>query len=96
VPLYNLMEDAATAEISRTQLWQWVHHPAAVLSDGRKVDLALFRAVLGEELDRIRDAVGVPAFAAGNYETAARLFDEIVARDSLDEFLTLRAYEYLP
>lgn len=96
VPLYNLMEDAATAEISRTQLWQWVHHPAAVLSDGRKVDLALFRAVLGEELDRIRDAVGVPVFAAGNYETAARLFDEIVARDSLDEFLTLRAYEYLP
>ncbi|MFO7494644.1 MAG: malate synthase A [Desulfobacterales bacterium] len=96
VPLYNLMEDAATAEISRTQLWQWVHHPAAVLSDGRKVDLALFRAVLGEELDRIRDAVGVPAFAAGHYETAAQLFEEIVARDSLDEFLTLRAYEYLP
>lgn len=96
VPLYNLMEDAATAEISRTQLWQWVHHPDGVLSDGRKVDLALFRAVLGEELGRIREAVGGPAFDAGHYETAARLFDEIVANESLDEFLTLRAYEYLP
>jgi malate synthase len=96
VPLYNLMEDAATAEISRTQLWQWVHHPDGVLGDGRKVDLALFRAVLGEELGRIREAVGGAAFDAGHYETAARLFDEIVASDSLDEFLTLRAYEYLP
>jgi malate synthase len=96
VPLYNLMEDAATAEISRTQLWQWVHHPDGVLGDGRKVDLALFRAVLGEELGRIREAVGGAAFDAGHYETAARLFDEIVANDSLDEFLTLRAYEYLP
>jgi malate synthase len=90
------MEDAATAEISRTQLWQWVHHPEGVLTDGRKVDLALFRAVLGEELEGIRDAVGGAAFAAGHYETAARLFEEIVARDSLDEFLTLRAYDYLP
>jgi malate synthase len=90
------MEDAATAEISRTQLWQWVHHPDGVLTDGRKVDPALFRAVLAEELDRIRDAVGGIAFAAGHYETAARLFDEIVANDSLEEFLTLRAYEYLP
>jgi malate synthase len=96
VPLYNLMEDAATAEISRTQLWQWVHHPDGVLTDGRKVDPALFRAVLAEELDRIRGAVGGGAFAAGHYETAARLFDEIVAKDSLEEFLTLRAYEYLP
>lgn len=96
VPLYHLMEDAATAEISRTQLWQWVHHPGGVLADGRKVDLALFRTVLGEEMDRIREQVGDAAFAAGNYDTAARLFDEIVARDTLDEFLTLRAYEYLP
>ncbi|MCG6906339.1 MAG: malate synthase A [Desulfobacteraceae bacterium] len=96
VPLYNLMEDAATAEISRTQLWQWVHHPDGVLSDGRKIDLALFRAVLGEELARIREAVGGGAFDAGHYQTAARLFDEIIANDSLEEFLTLRAYEYLP
>jgi malate synthase len=95
VPLYHLMEDAATAEISRTQLWQWVHHPDGVLTDGRTVDLALFRSVLGEEMERIRDQVGAAAFAAGNYDTAALLFEEIVARDTLDEFLTLRAYDYL-
>ncbi len=95
VPLYNLMEDAATAEISRTQVWQWVHHPAGVLDDGREVTLALFRSILAEEMAHIRSAVGDEAFSAGNYERAARMFDTIVANPELEDFLTLRAYEEL-
>ena len=95
VPLYNLMEDAATAEISRTQVWQWVHHPKGRLEDGRNVTLALFRTVLKEELEKIRQEVGSQHFDSTKYDLAARLFDEIIAADSLEEFLTLRAYEYI-
>jgi malate synthase len=95
VPLYNLMEDAATAEISRAQVWQWIHHPDGVLSDGRKVTLDMFREVMGKELQKIKEAVGEERYARGNYEKAARLFDEIIANDELEEFLTLRAYEHL-
>ncbi|UCF91089.1 MAG: malate synthase A [Desulfobacterales bacterium] len=95
VPIYNLMEDAATAEISRTQVWQWVHHPQGVLADGRKVTVDMFRDVLHEELQKIRAAVGEKNFARGHYERAGRLFDEIICNAELEEFLTLRAYEYL-
>ena len=95
VPIYNLMEDAATAEISRTQVWQWIHHPDGVLSDGRKVTLELFRQVMEEELQKIKKAIGEERFASGNYELAARLFGDIIANEELEEFLTLRAYEYL-
>ena len=95
VPLYNLMEDAATAEISRTQVWQWVHHPKGILEDGRKVTLDLFRRVMAEEMDKIRKTVGEKQFAAGKYALAAQLFDEIIASDTLEEFLTLRAYDHL-
>jgi len=86
VPLYNLMEDAATAEISRTQVWQWVHHPRGVLVDGRKVDLPLMRQMMKEEMQR---------FEGGHFPQAANLFDQLIASDSLDEFLTLKAYELL-
>lgn len=95
VPIYNLMEDAATAEISRAQVWQWVHHPEGRLADGRKVTLAMVREVLDEELQKIRNAVGEEQFARGNYEQAARLFDDIIANEELDDFLTLKAYEIL-
>jgi malate synthase len=95
VPIYNLMEDAATAEISRAQVWQWIHHPDGVLTDGRKVTLDMFREVMGAELKKIKEAVGEERYARGNYEKAARLFDEIVANDELEEFLTLRAYEHI-
>ena len=95
VPLYNLMEDAATAEISRTQVWQWVHHPKGILEDGRKVSLDLFRDVMAEELDKIKIAVGGEGFARGKYALAAQLFDEIISSDELEEFLTLGAYEHL-
>ncbi len=95
VPLYNLMEDAATAEISRAQVWQWVHNAKGVLADGRKVTLDLFRATQREEMQKIRAEVGGQRFDSGKYELAARLFDEIIANDDLEEFLTLRAYEHL-
>ncbi len=95
VPLYHLMEDAATAEISRTQVWQWVHHPGGTFEDGRQISLETFREVMGEEMEKIRGEVGAEAFASGNYEQAAELFDRIVANEELEEFLTLRAYDYI-
>jgi len=95
VPLYNLMEDAATAEISRTQVWQWVHHPQGILEDGREVTLEYFRTVLKEELEKIKIEVGSEQFKTVKYDLAAQLFDKIVAADELEEFLTLRAYDYL-
>jgi malate synthase len=96
VPINHLMEDAATAEISRTQIWQWVHHPRGVLDDGRKVMIGLFRQIEKEELDNIRKTVGAKHFNSGNYEKAACLLAEIITDDNLAEFLTLKAYEELP
>ncbi len=96
VPLYNLMEDAATAEISRSQLWQWVHNPKGVLNDGRKVTLDLVREMTKEELAKIRDAIGAERYDSGKFDEAAKLFDDFVANDELAEFLTLAAYEQLP
>ena len=96
VPLYNLMEDAATAEISRAQLWQWVHNPRGILEDGRKVTLVLVRELAREELERIRKERGEQRFNNGHFPEAAQLFDEFVADEKLDEFLTLKAYERLP
>ena len=94
VPLYDLMEDAATAEISRAQVWQQLRHGAR-LADGRIVDLFLFRRVLSEELDRIRDAVGEPAFTEGRFDLAASLFQRLVTSPELEDFLTLVAYEHI-
>lgn len=95
VPLYNLMEDAATAEISRSQVWQWLHNPKGVLADGRKVTTDLFRGLMVEEMGKIRQEVGADRFGTGKYELAAKLFDEIIVNSELEEFLTLRAYEHL-
>jgi malate synthase len=96
VPLYHLMEDAATAEISRAQLWQWVHHGAR-LEDGRTVDAELFRAVLREELARMAaEAAGrADAAPAEQRELAGRLFERMVTDDAFAEFLTLPAYEHI-
>jgi malate synthase len=95
VPVFNLMEDAATAEISRSQIWQWIRNPQGVLEDGRKVTKPLFRQLLAEELPRIRKLLGEEAWRAGKYEEAARLFEEITTRDEYTEFLTLPAYELI-
>ncbi len=95
VPLYNLMEDAATSEISRTQVWQWVHNPRGILEDGRKVTLPLVRQLIQEELKRIRGERGGERFDRGHFAEATRLFDDLVANETLEEFLTLKAYRLL-
>ena len=95
VPVFNLMEDAATAEISRSQIWQWIKNPQGVLDDGRKVTKALVRELLAEELTRIGTLRGSEDADSAAYERAARLFEEIATRDEYVEFLTLPAYDLL-
>ncbi len=94
VPIFNLMEDAATAEISRSQVWQWIRSPKGVLDDGRKVTVELFRQMVPEELDRIKTLLG-EEYTSGRYEEAAKLFDKITTSDDFVEFLTLPGYELL-
>jgi malate synthase len=95
VPIYNLMEDAATAEISRAQVWQWIRHPKGILSDGRKVTLELFNEVLREELSKIKGTIGAQRYEAGKYELAAKLFRELIEAEEFPDFLTIAAYPYL-
>ncbi len=95
VPVYNLMEDAATAEISRSQIWQWVRSPKGELDDGRKITGDMFLSMLPEELARVRRELGETAWQAGRYEEAAKLFKQITASDDYVEFLTLPGYDLL-
>jgi malate synthase len=95
VAINNLMEDTATAEISRAQVWQWIHHPTAALADGRKVSVDLYRRCLPEELEKIKAMYGGQAYAASRIETARALFDQLVTDDRFTEFLTLIAYDHL-
>ncbi len=92
VPVFNLMEDAATAEISRSQIWQWIRSTKGVLDDGRKVTVELFRQLLAEELPKVRAYLGEEAWRAGKYEEGAQLFERITVGEYV-EFLTLPAYE---
>ncbi|HWB79911.1 MAG TPA: malate synthase A [Nannocystaceae bacterium] len=94
VPLYNLMEDAATAEISRAQVWQWLHH-GATLEGGEKLDATRVQKVIGEELDVIRREIGDARFEAGKFPLARELFESIATADTLADFLTLPAYEHI-
>ncbi len=94
VPIYNLMEDAATAEISRTQVWQWVRHGAA-LDDGRTVTAALVRALIAEELAHIRALLGDARFDGGRFALAAELYERMMTGSAYPEFLTLVAYDHL-
>jgi malate synthase len=95
VPINNLMEDAATAEISRAQIWQWIHHPGGVLSDGRRVTVELFRSLLDEERQRLKSALGEETYANRSFDAAARLLDEITVAADFSTFLTLSAYRRL-
>jgi malate synthase len=94
VPLYHLMEDAATAEICRAQLWQWLHHGART-SDGAAVSVERFDRLLTAELDRIHEEVGAARLSGGVFPSAARLFEQMTKSETFDEFLTLPAYELL-
>ncbi|MCY3906751.1 MAG: malate synthase A [Anaerolineaceae bacterium] len=94
VPLYSLMEDAATAEISRAQIWQWLHHGVR-LEDGRTLDEALYRQLLAEEMETIRAEVGQARFEGGVYGRARDLFDDMIRANSMTPFLTEPAYQDL-
>jgi malate synthase len=94
VPIYNLMEDAATAEISRTQVWQWLHH-GAQLEDGRKVTPELIRETIASQLRQIRSLIGDRRYDSGKFEMASQLFEKMLISDRLPEFLTLEAYSYI-
>jgi malate synthase len=93
VPLYHLMEDAATAEISRAQVWQWLHHRATV--DGTPLDTDRLAGVVEEEMARIRREVGEARFAAGRFPEARDLFVRLATAERFEEFLTLAAYDLL-
>jgi malate synthase len=92
--LYNLMEDAATAEISRAQVWQWIHTKAK-LEDGRTITPELYKQILPEELIKIKQYVGEERYEKGKFTLATELFDKLVVSTEFAEFLTLKAYQYL-
>jgi malate synthase len=94
VPLYGLMEDAATAEISRAQIWQWLKF-AAPLDDGRKVTPELFKAALADEMTRVREALTPAIYDQGRFPKAIELFSKLSLAPAFEEFLTLPAYRML-
>ncbi|WP_342429300.1 malate synthase A [Neobacillus sp. FSL H8-0543] len=94
-PIHNLMEDAATAEISRAQLWQWIRSPRGILNDGRKVTVEMYEKYKIEELENIKKEIGNEAFESGRFDEAAELFDRLILNDDFEDFLTLPGYELL-
>jgi malate synthase len=92
--IYDLMEDAATAEIARAQVWQWLKNEAR-LPDGRLIDWALVETLIAEELEKICELVGQDNFAAGRFEEARRILTQLLQNDAFDDFLTLVAYDYI-
>ncbi|MFN0167897.1 MAG: malate synthase A [Bryobacteraceae bacterium] len=93
VPIYNLMEDAATCEISRAQVWQWIRH-GAKLSDGRAVDKELVVHLIADELGKIKEKLGA-GYADSKFDLAVKLYQEMMTKDQFDEFLTLVAYGHI-
>ncbi|MDO8178310.1 MAG: malate synthase A [Undibacterium sp.] len=89
VPIHNLMEDAATAEISRSQVWQWIRTPKGKLEDGRKITADMVRAMIPEELLKVKESVG----SGATYDRAAQIFEEMSTSENFAEFLTLALYE---
>ena len=92
VAIFNLMEDAATAEISRSQIWQWVHNGVST-AEGTALTPEYVRTIVDEELDKVRQAVGEQAFTSGRYDEARELFEQVALADEFVDFLTLPAYE---
>ena len=94
VPIYNLMEDAATCEICRAQVWQWVKHEAK-MSDGRAVTMELVRQAIAEELEKLRTNFGAERFDSMGFKKAAEIYEGMMTSPDFPEFLTLVAYKYL-
>ena len=95
VGIFNLMEDAATAEIARSQVWQWIHNDVA-LDDGPVVTTDLVEELIDQELNKIREQAAPGEFDAAQYGQAVALFTEVALADSFAEFLTVPAYERMP
>ena len=95
VAIFNLMEDAATAEISRSQVWQWVHN-GVVTAEGTSITPDYVRGIEAEELAKVKEAIGEEAYARGRYDEARELFEGVALADDFVDFLTLPAYERLP
>lgn len=95
VPINNLMEDAATAEISRAQAWQWLHQDNGVLEDGRKVTSELFKELLAQEVGKIKATLGTELYESGKFELASDLFETLTLSSEFEDFLTLPGYEKL-
>lgn len=94
-PINHLMEDAATAEISRAQVWQWIRHPKGILDDGRKVTMELYGQLHHEEMEKIMLETGEVGWKEGRFEEAAELFDRLIRDEEFAEFLTIQGYEIL-
>jgi len=94
VPIYNLMEDAATAEISRAQIWQWLRY-GAVLENGVKVTPEFFARALDEEMERVKGEIGTEAFAEGRFPEAVALFRKLSLAPEFEDFLTIPAYKLI-
>ena len=95
VPIHHLMEDAATAEISRSQVWQWIHSPRGVLDDGRKVTLEMVRSMIPAALEIVTHGAAQDRFIPGDYAQAAAVFEQLISREPIVEFLTNYCYEVM-
>ena len=95
VPINNLMEDAATVEIARSQIWQWVHHPEGILSNGQDITVELFHQLMTEELAKLKASLGERQYATRRFATASEILDKIISSNEFVEFLTLPAYQIL-
>ena len=95
VPINNLMEDVATAEISRAQLWQWIHHPLGILDDGRKVTAELFQQIQVEEMAKIKEKLGEETFQQMKFDLANVLFTQMTVSPEFEAFLTEQGYRYM-
>ena len=94
VPLYNLMEDAATAEISRAQIWQWLKHKTKTV-EGKEITFEYYNKLLQEELTKIKKNIGLEKYNLGKYKEASQIFNDMSTSEKFEEFLTLPAYELL-
>lgn len=93
VPINNLMEDAATAEISRAQVWQWIRRPKGILTDGRKITLELVDQIIAEEMVKLKDQLPQETFINGYFVKASQIFKDLIKKDTFEEFLTIPAYK---
>jgi malate synthase len=94
VPLYNLMEDAATAEISRSQLWQWLKHEKEI-NNGISINCDYYDKIMTEELSKIKELYGEEIYNNRKFKQASKVFSKMISGDVFDEFLTLPAYKYI-